>query len=216
VHETTLAYSPYQNGKQENFWGGQIEGRLMPMLEGVRELTLPFLNKATQAFVELDYHDKVNDETGQTPLARFAAGPDVGRPCPAVENLREAFAAQEVRTVRRTDGTVSIEKTRYEIPSSFRHMKRVTVRYPSWNLANVYLVDERTDKVICRILPRDLSKNADGRRRMIGPVTQPGEEASLPAQAGLAPLMQKLMENYAATGLPPAYIPKDDNEEDQQ
>ena len=33
VHHTTLPYSPEQNGKQESFWG-QIEGRLLPMLEG--------------------------------------------------------------------------------------------------------------------------------------------------------------------------------------
>lgn len=32
LHQTTLPYSPYVNGKQETFWG-QIEGRLMAMLE---------------------------------------------------------------------------------------------------------------------------------------------------------------------------------------
>src|SRR6266478_3641355 len=39
VHERTLPYSPYQNGKQESFWG-TLEGRLMTMLEGVAELSL--------------------------------------------------------------------------------------------------------------------------------------------------------------------------------
>ncbi len=34
THATTLPYSPYQNGKQEAFWG-QVEGRLLAMLEGV-------------------------------------------------------------------------------------------------------------------------------------------------------------------------------------
>jgi hypothetical protein len=28
VHDTTLPYSPYQNGKQESSWG-QVEGRLL-------------------------------------------------------------------------------------------------------------------------------------------------------------------------------------------
>ena len=28
VHQTTLPYSPYQNAKQESFWG-RVEGRLM-------------------------------------------------------------------------------------------------------------------------------------------------------------------------------------------
>ena len=51
VHERTLPYSPYQNGKQECFWA-TLEGRLMEMLEGVTELSLDFLNQATQAWVE--------------------------------------------------------------------------------------------------------------------------------------------------------------------
>ena len=34
VHATTLAYSPYQNGKCEVWWAA-VEGRLMAMLEGV-------------------------------------------------------------------------------------------------------------------------------------------------------------------------------------
>ena len=38
VHEKTLPYAPFQNGKQESFWNG-IEGRLLPMLEGVADLT---------------------------------------------------------------------------------------------------------------------------------------------------------------------------------
>ena len=45
VHERTLPYSPYQNGKQESFWG-TLEGRLMTMLDGVAELTLDLLNRS--------------------------------------------------------------------------------------------------------------------------------------------------------------------------
>jgi transposase InsO family protein len=48
VHERTLPYSPYQNGKQEAFWG-TLEGQLMAMLDGQTELSLEFLNEATQA-----------------------------------------------------------------------------------------------------------------------------------------------------------------------
>ena len=32
LHETTLPYAPFQNGKQEAFWNG-VNGRLLPMLE---------------------------------------------------------------------------------------------------------------------------------------------------------------------------------------
>jgi hypothetical protein len=48
LQEKTLPYSPHQNAKQERLWG-TMEGRLMEMLEGV-ELTLEFLNEATQAY----------------------------------------------------------------------------------------------------------------------------------------------------------------------
>ena len=46
LHHTTLPYSPYQNAKQEAFWG-PVEGRLIAMLEHVPDLTLAFLNEAT-------------------------------------------------------------------------------------------------------------------------------------------------------------------------
>jgi hypothetical protein len=39
LHEKTLPFSPWANGKQEAIWGN-VEGRLIAMLEGVRELTL--------------------------------------------------------------------------------------------------------------------------------------------------------------------------------
>ena len=45
----------FQNGKQESFWNG-IERRLLPMLEGVADLTLAQLNKAMLAWIEMEYH----------------------------------------------------------------------------------------------------------------------------------------------------------------
>jgi hypothetical protein len=79
IHQTTLPYSPYQNGKQEVLWGS-VEGRLMAMLEGVDDLTMARLNEATQAWVEQDYNRKRHSEIDDTPLARFLAGPAVTRP----------------------------------------------------------------------------------------------------------------------------------------
>jgi hypothetical protein len=89
LHQTTLPYSPYQNGKQETLWGS-VEGRLMAMVEGVDDLTLAHLNEATQAWVEQDYNRKRHSEIDDTPLARFLAGPDVTRPCPDAAALRLA------------------------------------------------------------------------------------------------------------------------------
>jgi len=128
LHQTTLPYSPQQNGKQECFWG-QIEGRLMAMLEGEKELTLKLLNDATIAWVEMDYHRHTHSETGQTPLERFLTGPEVSRATPSPEELRMAFTVEKTRSLRRTDCTISLEGQRYEVPSHFRHLKRIAIRY---------------------------------------------------------------------------------------
>ena len=55
VHDTTLSFSPYQNGKIETLWSA-VEGQLLAMLESVADLTLEFLNEATQAWAEFGYH----------------------------------------------------------------------------------------------------------------------------------------------------------------
>ena len=70
VHERTLPYSPYQNGKQEAFWG-TLEGRLLNMLDGAVELTLEFLNQATQAWMEIEYNRALHRETSCAPVERF-------------------------------------------------------------------------------------------------------------------------------------------------
>jgi putative transposase len=206
THETTLPYSPYQNGKQENFWG-QIEGRLLAMLEGVKQLTLPLLNEATQAWVELEYNRATHSEIGCTPVQRYLEGPDVGRPSPDSAALRLAFCAEEFRTQRRSDGTVSLEGIRYEIPSRYRHLERVAVRYARWDLGQVNLVDDKTSVVLCQLFPLDRSRNSDGLRRSLEPAEA---TASVAAEAGIAPLLERLMADNAATGLPPAYVPKDE------
>jgi transposase InsO family protein len=214
VLHTTLPYSPYQNGKQESFWG-QIEGRLLPMLERVRDLTLEQLNHATQAWVEMEYHRKVHDEIGQSPLQRFLEGKNVGRDCPETLVLRQAFAVQEHRTQRRSDGTVSIEGARFEIPSRLRHIQRLMVRYASWDLSQVWLVDRQTGKVVARIYPLDKKRNADAARRSLEPVYDVALPPA-PEQSSAAPLLAKLMADYAATGLPPAYMPKTQPEPDEE
>jgi putative transposase len=205
LHQRTLPYSPYQNGKQENFWA-QVEGRLLAMLEGYKELTLALLNEATQAWVELEYNRERHSEIGEAPVARLLAGPDVTRPSPSSDELRVAFMAEEHRTQRRSDGTVSIEGRRFEVPSRYRHLERVTVRYADWDLSRVHLIDERTSAVLCQLFPLDRVKNSDGQRRTLEPVVA---VPAPPPEPGIAPLLKKLMADYAATGLPPAYLPKD-------
>jgi len=211
-HETTLPYSPYQNGKQESFWG-QVEGRLMDMLENCKDLSLAFLNEATIAWLEMEYNRSHHEEIGQKPIERYLNGRDVGRPCPSSsEELRLAFTAEIRRTQRQSDGTVSVEGIRFEIPSRYGHLRRLWLRFASWDLSRVYMCDEKTGKVLCRIFPLDKAKNADGRRRRreSGILVGGESDSSKPSGNDIAPLLRELMQKYAATGLPPGYLPKDD------
>jgi len=208
LHQTTLACSPYQNGKQEVFWA-QVEGRLLAMLEGVAgALTLALLNEATQAWVELEYNRTIHSETHEEPLRRFLAGPDVGRDSPSSDELRCAFTMEEGRTQRRSDGTISVDGIRFEVPSRLRHLERITVRYARWDLSCVLLVDRPGGDVIERLYPLDKTRNADGVRRPVTPLV-PTPPSPRPAP-GIAPLLDKLMGQYRQSGLPPAYLPKDD------
>ena len=211
VHEMTLPETPAQNGKQENFWT-RIETRLLPMLEGVEDLSLRFLNEATQAWVELEYNQAVHRETGQRPIDRFLQGKNLGRPCPDSETLRRAFRKQTTRAQRRTDGTISVEGRRFEVPSRYRALRRLTVRYARWDLTTVGLHDSRDESLLCTLYPLDRQRNADSPRRALEPVDDPNiVRAQQPAKpSGPAPLMRKLLADYSACGLPPAYIPKDD------
>ena len=208
VYQPTLPYSPYQNAKQESFWG-RVEGRLMAMLEGDEALTLEFLNEATCAWVEQEYHRTHHAEIGQTPLARYLAGPDVARPCPGSAELAAAFRIELARRQRRSDGTVSLAGQRFEIPARYRHLYQVHLRYARWDLTRVDLVDARTGALLCPVKPLDKAANAEGQRRVLAP---PAIDTTPMPSSGIAPLMRKLLADYAATGLPPAYLPAPDKD----
>lgn len=207
LHQTTLPYSPYQNGKQEVFWG-PVEGRLIAMLERVRDLSLADLNDATQAWVEMEYNRKVHSETGLSPLDRWLKGNDLGRASPGSDELRLRFTRIAHRTQRLTDGTLSIEGVRFEVPGRFMHIKRLCVRYASWDLARAWLWDEKRGALLSQLFPLDKAKNAVEGRRALSSVeplpTIEGDDTALP------PLIQSLQERYHALGLPPAYLPKDE------
>ena len=209
VHHTTLPYSPEQNGKQESFWG-QIEGRLLPMLEGEPELTLDLLNTATQAWVEHDYHHREHSEIKETPLARYLRGPSVRRECPSSDALRRAFRTEVTRTQRRSDGTVTVEGIRFEIPSAYRTLLRPRIRVARWDLTSVDLVDPRSGVHLATLLPLDKARNAERIRRVV----RDADDAPSQRPVGIAPHLRALMADYAATGFPPAFIPRHDPSDD--
>ncbi len=209
-HDTTLPYSPYQNGKQEAFWG-QLEGRMIAMLSGVEPLSLEFLNEATQAWVEMEYNRTRHDELKTSPLEKLIQGPEVSRPAPESDFLRLAFTARETRKQRRSDGTLQIGGVRFEVPGRMRHLDRLYVRFHSWDLSQVYLVDGRSDTFLATIYPQDKVKNAEGYRRAFAePDCVP---ATSSAKEPIPPLLRKFLTDYAATGLPAAYIPKDEHQQ---
>ena len=218
LHSPTLAYSPHQNGKIESFWG-TAESRLMALLEGVEALTLKTLNDATIAWVEQHYHRRVHRELGTTPLKRLRDSTDASRPCPGSAELKAAFRITRKRTLRRSDGTVSVEGIRYQVPQPWRHLRTVWIRYARWDLASVDLVDGRNGERLCTLYPLDKRGNADGVRRPAGPG---GDDGGGSAAAGgeLPPLLKGMLDDQAATGLPPAWLahaerPGPDNDDDQ-
>lgn len=205
MHDKTLPYSPYQNGKQERFWS-QLEGRLMAMLSNVENLSLDFLNRATQAWVEQEYNRAENEDLASSPIKVVLAEKDVSRPSPDEEKFHFSFTRPDTRKQRKTDGTIKIKGVRYEIPSRYRHIQKFRVRYQDWDLSKAYLVDSRTDEKFATIYPQDKTKNASGKRRALEVIQKSSSETN--KNDSLPPLLKKIMAEYAATGLPPAYLPK--------
>ncbi|EKD35145.1 MAG: transposase, degenerate [uncultured bacterium] len=80
---------------------------------------------------------------------------------------------------RKSDGTLQISGVRFEVPARFRHLDRLHVRFPGWDLSQAYLVDERTGLLLATIRPLDKVKNSQGKRRLISPVPD-----SAPTPAG--------------------------------
>ncbi len=199
----TLPYSPNQNGKQERFFQ-VLEGRLIAMCDGFKSLTLEKLNELSCAWLEMEYLRSVHRELNVTPARKYLDTKHVLRPSPSLDELKAAFRRRIVRRQRRSDGTVSIEGKRFEIPAAFRTLKECHLDYATWDVGLVHLVDQRTGALLCQAFPLDKKANASSERRRVD---------AIPYQSTVAPeteppLLKKLLEDFAATGLPPSYIPK--------
>jgi transposase InsO family protein len=227
VHERTLPRSAYQNGKQETLWA-TLEGRLMAMISDAQDLTLEQLNLYTQLWVEQDYHQNRHSELGSTPLRRFLDAPSLRRDAPDSNTLRGTFRQHVTRRQRRSDGTVSLEGKRFEIPSRFGHLQEITLSYARWNLAQVQMIDPDTGVMLSRVYPLDKSSNASGQRRARQPQADTAQSVNskqtpirttpLPSVNGLCSLMSKHVRDHIDSGRPPGYVPSpgapDDNDID--
>lgn len=157
---------------------------------------------------------------GATPLERFTTGASVLRECPGSEELRRAFRIEVRRKQRLSDGTVSLEGRRFEVPQAYGHLRELHLRYARWDLTGADLVDARSGTVLQTIHPLDKSRYADGRRRRrIAPdaTTATAGTAALTPPSEPPPLLRELLGRFAATGLPMAMIdhPEPDSQEPQ-
>jgi putative transposase len=113
---------------------------------------------------------------------------------------------------RRSDGTATIEGVRFEVPAAYRTLLQLRLRVARWDLSSAELVDPRSGDHLATLLPLDKARNAERVRRVIHLTT---EETPSPS-TGIAPLLRALMAEYAATGLPPAFIPHDTHDDDAE
>jgi hypothetical protein len=96
----------------------------------------------------------------------------------------------------------------------------VVVRYARWDLRRVDLVDPQSGIILASIYPLDRTANADGRRSAIDPDRGPDDDEpdegtradGTPEDGGpdkpLPPLLKRILDEYSASGTPPAYLPK--------
>ena len=101
------------------------------------------------------------------------------------------------------------------MPGRYRHLTRLRVRYARWDLSAVDLVDPHTHVILCPLYPLDKTANADGQRRRLTPPA-PTRGGSPSTTSTIAPLLRTLMAEYAATGLPPAYLPRPETPPDDE
>jgi putative transposase len=86
--------------------------------------------------------------------------------------------------------------------------QRLSVRAAFWDLSLVHLADPKTGANLCRLFLLNKRKNAQGQRAAKGSALDRPTAAVSPAPSSMAPLLQKLIQQYAITGLPPAFLPK--------
>jgi transposase InsO family protein len=206
-HHFTLPYSPYQNGKQESFWGS-LEGRLMALLENDKNLSLEKLNQLTLTWVEHEYNSSVHSEIKKSPIDKWLESHKVVRPGPGIEVLRQKFRREIKRNVRFTDATFSLGAQRFEIiPQVYRSLRVAILHYAEWDLTRVDLVDAKTGHILTPVYPVDLTFNANRKRKQIATyeTTQNSETKEEP------PLLTHLKEKADSAGNPPSYLPMEED-----
>jgi hypothetical protein len=82
------------------------------------------------------------------------------------------------------------------------------LRASNWDKSHMSLVDADTDAPLARLLPQDKIKNASGMRKAIGADDRLADVYS--TEQCMPALLRQWLADYAATGLPPAYLPMEE------
>ena len=201
VHERTLPYSPYQNGKQEAFWG-TLEGRLMKMLDGVAELTLDVAQRSDPGV------DGDRVQPRRAPRDRLLAGralrPGAGR---APRQPFERVAAGRVSPGNQADvsGRAMARSRWRACGSRSRHGIVTSAKWPcatpAGTSAGSIWSTARSGTILAPIYPLDKTANADG-RRAVRRARRPRRAAGEPARATTAQL-PPLLEDDPRRSIPP-------------
>ena len=121
-----------------------------PARRQVRDLAE--LNDLLDRWVRVVYHARVHSETGQAPLARYAAAGPPALPEPVL--LREAFRWSAVRVVRNT-GTVALEGNVYSV-DPFLAGRKVELVFDPFDLTDitVYWAGRKVGRAVPQVIGR--------------------------------------------------------------
>jgi hypothetical protein len=96
------------------------------------------------------------------------------------------------------------------------------LRYAQWDLSQVELLDPHQSISLCQVYPLDKAGNSDAQRRRREARSDPHakppadtDNTQRPPSQELPPLLKKLQAEFAATGLPPAFVNKPEREDEQ-
>ena len=180
VHSTP--HRPQGRGKIERFFRTVNDQFLVEVADTTAEeiaakgissaAALLELNRLFTAWVETVYHHHVHSETGQTPLARWAAGWDTagrGPAMPAAGALTEAFLWSAQRTVTKT-ATVSLHGNTYQVEAALAGRK-VEMVFSPFNLEHIEI--RYQNKTYGRALPHNITRHAHPKARPETPEPPP-------------------------------------------
>ena len=144
----TPPYRPQGRGKVERIFR-TIRDQCLSTLK------TEFMEPLKAAFSEWleDYHHRIHDSLGCSPLNKRLAAPKVTRPLPDVAQLDMFFGIEERRKVHR-NGTLHLQRKVYDVKGALPG-SIVDVQYLPWDLSVIYI---GPDKIPAR--PVDLIKNA--------------------------------------------------------